>query len=95
MANLVPDKSFYPTPKMAMLATPEKLAYVALLAAKTDGSSDALGVVDLDPASKTYGALVSRVDMLHAGDSCTILAGTLAVPASARTRRTRTWSVGT
>ena len=28
MANLVPDKSFYPTSKMAMLAAPEKLAYV-------------------------------------------------------------------
>ena len=68
MANLVPDKSFYPTAKMAMAAAPEKLAYVALLAAKTDGSSDAMGVVDLDPASKTYGTLVSRVDMPHAGD---------------------------
>ena len=48
MTNLIPDKSFYPTSKMAMLAAPEKLAYVALLASKTDGSSDAMGVVDLD-----------------------------------------------
>ena len=68
MANLIPDKSFYPTSKMAMLAAPEKLAYVALLASKTDGSSDAMGVVDLDPASKTYGTMISRVDMPHAGD---------------------------
>jgi selenium-binding protein 1 len=68
MTNLIPDKSFYPTSKMAMLAAPEKLAYVALLASKTDGSSDAMGVVDLDAASKTYGTMVSRVDMPHAGD---------------------------
>ena len=68
MAKLVPDQSFYPTPKMAMLAAPEKLAYVALLSAKTDGTSDAMGVVDLDPASQTYGTLVGRVDMPHAGD---------------------------
>lgn len=68
MTNLIPDKSFYPTAKTAMAAAPEKLAYIALLAAKTDGSSDAMGVVDLDPASKTYGTLVSRVDMPHAGD---------------------------
>lgn len=68
MANLVPDKSFYPTPSMAMLAAPEKLAYVALLSAKTDGSSDAMGVVDLDPESTSYGSLISRVDMPHAGD---------------------------
>lgn len=68
MANLIPDKTFYPTPRMAMSAAPEKLAYVALLSAKTDGSSDAMGVVDLDPASKTYGTLISRVDMPRAGD---------------------------
>jgi len=53
---------------MAMLAAPEKLAYVALLSAKTDGTSDAMGVVDLDPASQNYGTLVGRVDMPHAGD---------------------------
>ncbi|HXH66495.1 MAG TPA: selenium-binding protein SBP56-related protein, partial [Candidatus Limnocylindrales bacterium] len=68
MAKLVPDQSFYPTPKMAMQAAPEKLGYVALLAAKTDGSPDAMGVVDLDPSSKTYGRMISRVDMPHAGD---------------------------
>ena len=68
MAKLVPDQSFYPTAKMAMLAAPEKLAYVALLSAKNDGTSDAMGVVDLDPASQTYGTSVGRVDMPHAGD---------------------------
>lgn len=68
MANLVPDKSFYPTPRMAMAAAPEKLAYVAMLSAKTDGSKDAMSVVDLDPTSKTYGSLLSRLDMPHSGD---------------------------
>ena len=68
MAKLVPDQSFYPTPKMAMRAAPEKLGYVALLAAKADGSRDAMGVVDLDPVSKTYGTMINRVDMPHAGD---------------------------
>jgi hypothetical protein len=29
MAKLLPDPSFYPSPKMAMEAAPEKLAYVA------------------------------------------------------------------
>src|SRR6478735_8304095 len=68
MANLVPDKSFYPTPRMAMAAAPEKLAYVAMLSAKTDGSKDAMSVVDLDPTSNTYGSLLSRLDMPHSGD---------------------------
>lgn len=31
MAKFLPDQSFYPSPKMAMEAAPEKLAYVALL----------------------------------------------------------------
>jgi hypothetical protein len=47
---------------MAMLAAPGKLAYIALLDSKTDGPHDAMGVVDLDPVSKTYGTLISRVE---------------------------------
>ena len=31
MVTWRPDPSFYPSPKMAMQAPPEKLAYVALL----------------------------------------------------------------
>src|ERR1700746_3108881 len=68
MAKLLPDQSFYPSPKMAMAATPEKLAYVALLNPTTNDGTDAMAVVDLDPASKTYASIVGRVDMPNEGD---------------------------
>jgi selenium-binding protein 1 len=68
MAKLLPDQSFYPSAKMAMEAAPEKLAYVALLNPTLNDGTDAMAVVDLDPASKTYGSVVSRVDMPNAGD---------------------------
>ncbi len=68
MAKLLPDQTFYPSAKMAMEATPEKLAYVALLNPTTNNGTDAMAVVDLDPSSKTYGSVVSRVDMPNAGD---------------------------
>ena len=68
MPLLTPDPTFYPSPKMAMLAPPEKLAYVALINPKQAGAPDALGVVDLDPASRSYGRLVGQTDMPQAGD---------------------------
>jgi selenium-binding protein 1 len=52
---------------MAMKAPAERLAYVALLNPK-DGGRDALGVVDVDPASPDYGRLVNRLDMPEAND---------------------------
>ncbi len=62
-----PDQTFYPSPKMAAQAAPEKLAYVAML--NSDPTRhDALGVVDADPASGSYGQFISRVDMPNAGD---------------------------
>ncbi|HEX5227473.1 MAG TPA: selenium-binding family protein [Bryobacteraceae bacterium] len=67
-----PDPTFYPSPKLAMQAPPEKLAYVAMLNGKADGNGhsrpDALGVVDVDPNSSAYGRLVGQVDMPNAGD---------------------------
>ncbi len=63
-----PDPTFYPSPKMAMQAPAEKLAYVALLNPNGNGKPDALGVVDLDPGSSGYGRLVGQVDMPHPGD---------------------------
>ena len=45
MARLRPDPSFYPSPKLAMEAPPERLAYVALLASGGNGHRDAIGVV--------------------------------------------------
>ena len=63
-----PDPTFYPSPKMAMQAPAEKLAYVAMLNGKDNGRPDAMGVVDVDPASSGYGHLVGQVDMPNAGD---------------------------
>lgn len=64
---MMPDPTFYPSAKLAMQAPPERFAYVALLNAKPDGR-DALAVVDVDPASSAYGAVIGRVDMPEAGD---------------------------
>src|SRR5215471_2211934 len=63
-----PDPTFYPSPKMAMDAPPEKLAYVAMVNGKNNGRHDALGVIDVDPESSLYGKLVGQVDMPNAGD---------------------------
>lgn len=63
-----PDPTFYPSPSMAMDAPAEKLAYVALLNPSPNGHGDAMGVIDVDPESGSYGQMVGRVDMPHAGD---------------------------
>jgi selenium-binding protein 1 len=53
-----PDQTFYASPK---------LAYVAML--NSDPSRhDALGVVDVDPGSGSYGQLISQLDMPKTGD---------------------------
>src|SRR6478672_3328949 len=62
-----PDPTFYPSARLAMQAPPEKLAYVAILSAAGD-RPDAMGVVDLDPASSSYGKLIGRTPMPNAGD---------------------------
>lgn len=67
MAQWRPDQSFYPSPKMAMEAPAERTAYVSLLN-PDEKEADALGVVDVDPASSSYGRLVGQVDMPNAGD---------------------------
>src|SRR2546423_9284747 len=63
-----PDPTFYPSPKMAMEAPAEKLAYVAMVNGKNNDRHDAMGVVDVDPTSSGYGNIVGQVDMPHAGD---------------------------
>ena len=62
MSTLRPDPTFYPSPGMAMQAPAERLAYVTMLNVGTNGKHDAMGVVDLDPASTTYGQLVGQMD---------------------------------
>jgi selenium-binding protein 1 len=60
-----PDQTFYPSPKMAMSAPREKLAYVVVLNPQSNGSSrpDALAVMDVDPDSSTYLDVVGRVEL--------------------------------
>jgi len=63
-----PDPTFYPSPKLAAEAPPERLAYVALLNPTHEGRPDALGVVDVDPSSPSYAKTVGTVEMPNAGD---------------------------
>lgn len=63
-----PDPTFYPSPKLASAAPPEKLAYVALLNPTHTGRPDAIGVVDVDPTSSAYGGTVGQVPMPNSGD---------------------------
>jgi methanethiol oxidase len=67
MARWLPDPTFYPSPRLALEAPPEKLAYVALLAAG-DGEHDAIAVVDADPDSGTYGRMVGRTEFPEGGN---------------------------
>ncbi|HWA78791.1 MAG TPA: selenium-binding protein SBP56-related protein [Acetobacteraceae bacterium] len=62
-----PDPTFYPSPRLAMEAPRELLAYVALL--RPDRREpDALAVVDLDPASRRYGTMINLLPLGHPGD---------------------------
>ncbi len=68
-----PDPSFYPSPRLAGEAPPERHAYVAALdprgaLGKPGAEPDGLAVVDLDPASPRYGTLVSLAQLPHVGD---------------------------
>jgi selenium-binding protein 1 len=62
-----PDPTFYPSPRHAMEAPEEELAYVALINADRV-KPDALAVVDTRRSSKTYGRQVGQVDMPNVGD---------------------------
>src|SRR5262245_64969611 len=67
MTSWRPDPTFYPSPRMAMGAPPEKLAYVATFdpARKI---ADALAVVDVDPGSSQFGEIINTVSMPNVGD---------------------------
>jgi len=67
MAKWIPDQSFYPSPRMAMRAPQENLAYVAMLEPSRK-RPDSLAVIDVDAASKTYAQVVGQVDMPNTGD---------------------------
>jgi methanethiol oxidase len=68
MATWRPDPTFYPSPRLAMQAPREQLAYVVTLNPNGDGRPDALCVLDVDPGSSSYAQVVGRVEMPNAGD---------------------------
>ena len=53
MATWTPDPSFYPSPRMAMQAPAETLAYVAAFDPARK-QPDGIAVVDVDPKSSSY-----------------------------------------
>jgi len=65
--NIRPDPTFHASPKLAMEAPPENFAYMLMLS--PDASQpDALGVVDVNPKSGSYGKIVHTVTMPNKGD---------------------------
>ena len=68
MALLRPDPTFYPSPRLAMQAPPERLAYVAALNPPGGTLNDAMLVIDVDPASASYGKRVGQTVLPNAGD---------------------------
>src|SRR5262245_29086774 len=68
MARWKADPTFYASPRLAMSAPRESLAYVAVFNPNKDGAPDAMTVVDVAPDSSTYGQLVGKTEMPTAGD---------------------------
>jgi len=83
VARLTPDPTFYPSPRSAMDAPAEELAYIVTLntntttttttsttAANGHGAArpDALCVVDVRPGATSYGQVVGRTEMPNLGD---------------------------
>ena len=62
-----PDPTFYPSPKLAMLAPPEKLAYVAMLNANGKQRSRTLEEVLAGSSETARGALQSHRSSLPTG----------------------------
>lgn len=67
MANWTPDPTFYPSPKLAMQAPREELAYVAVIDPERK-RPDALAVMDVNPHSPEYGKVVGQLDLPYTGD---------------------------
>jgi selenium-binding protein 1 len=66
MTQWRPDPTFYPSPKEAIEAPDERLAYVALLNPAGKGEPDGIGVVDLNPDSKSYGNVLHKTEFPNA-----------------------------
>ena len=67
LETLRPDPTFHPSPRLAMEAEAEQLAYTVLLSPDRS-RPDALAVIDVDPTSKTYSSVVNRLEMPNRGD---------------------------
>ncbi|GAA0736954.1 selenium-binding protein [Dactylosporangium roseum] len=67
MALWRPDPTFYPSPRDALRAPPEKLAYVAAFDRAAE-RPDAIAVVDTDPSSAAYGTVVGWTELPNTGD---------------------------
>jgi selenium-binding protein 1 len=63
-----PDPTFYPSPRLAAEAPPEKLAFVAALNPPGGKNNDAILVVDVDPESPKFGQEVGRCTLPEFGD---------------------------
>ncbi|HEX7682361.1 MAG TPA: selenium-binding family protein [Trinickia sp.] len=67
MSSWKPDPTFYPSARLAADAPKETLAYVASFD-PSRRTPDELAVIDVDPASPDYGAIIERVAMPNTGD---------------------------
>ncbi|MEV0398517.1 selenium-binding family protein [Actinoallomurus sp. NPDC050550] len=67
MALWRPDPTFYPSPREAVNAPPETLAYIVAFDRSAE-RPDALAVVDVDPESTSYGSVVGWRDLPYTGD---------------------------
>ena len=67
LETLHPDPSFHPSPRLAMEAEPEHIAYTVLLSPDRS-QPDALAVIDVDPQSASHGKVISRLLMPNTGD---------------------------
>ncbi|ACY98524.1 MULTISPECIES: selenium-binding family protein [Thermomonospora] len=67
MALWKPDPTFYASPRDAVKAPPEKLAYVAAFD-RSAARPDAIAVLDTDPDSASYGRVVGWTEMPYTGD---------------------------
>ncbi len=68
-----PDPSFYPSPRLAAEAPPERYGYVVALDPRgalghKGAAPDGLAVVDRDPTSPGYGGIVSLAELPNVGD---------------------------
>ncbi len=67
MSTWQPDPSFYPSPRLASKAPPERLAYVAAFDPERK-APDSIAVVEVDPQSASYSRIVGTVAGTYAGD---------------------------